>query len=799
MTCVKKILLAASIVWTLLTAVTFADDGETSEVSPVLLNAGFEQWQDGKPVGWTLNRGTVLVEDLYRMGGKRSLNLQVDRMDQNPTKLPMRIWPYSQLQSDWFSLEPNSQYHLSVWLNMQATSGHLEFMVEDADGVVLGSYDSGWAKDHSWMLITVSIRTRSNAKCKMTVVGRTGFGKSVLLDDIKIEKVGGSTAGASPADRTRGFSLFTRSVMESLDVSSKLPSPAEMVDTLQIRMARGEYEPALLGLYALKDMKGVDVGIAGDLVGPSGARIASKDIVVRRLEVEMLPPTRPRNVKADEILAWWATVKAEKTTAPGVYRGELQVTVSGKVVQKLPLEVEVLDVILPAPDIAFWMYHMEGFVNQEFLTPELRKAYYRDMYEHGMNTVSVYNNADVDGSANVDFSKDTSYPTAAQDPEFPNDHPMRKYGLDTIVPWILESGLCSAGQPLFYLPSRGDVGGKPGYGWGGVPKDALKATLDGWQERKWPELVLYCGDEPASDTGLVPRLKMVKSWFTSVRLTTAGIEPDVLGEYYDVWIQGEAGINRGVVQKAKELGAELWTYNCTAPNNNMPFARAFYGFWAYRTGVKGVAEWAYFDLRGWAADENGDTYGDPKSRHSRVAVSPNGPIPTISWEATREGVDDYRHAQMLRDLTKTAEKRLKELSVTAEKLLSKADREKIDERYYQKLSQHKPGAPVITWEPADAKQARGERFYLAARRMAKEVRFAKSAMGFVMEPIPFDGMVTRVGLNYHMPKWARWCPPMGPGGMGENPVTITEEKRKVLVSYIMALQDAVRAGKETLR
>jgi hypothetical protein len=784
---------ATFIVSTLVCALMSSDRLHADDVHPHLPNAGFEQWQDGQPVGWTLKRGSVFVEDRHRIEGSRSLDLQVDRRDQNPEKLPMRVWPYSEMVSDRFHLEPHSQYRLSAWLNLQRGSvGDWQFTIKDSDGVVVGEYHSGWATGHVWLQITTSVRTRAATEFRMIIGGRSGFGRQVLVDDIKVEKVGGSSAIAGQADQERGFSLFTRSVMESLDIQTRLPSPAEMIETLRIRLTRGEYEPALLGLYALQDMQGVDVVAAGDLAGPDGARIPQKDIVIRRLDAELLPLSRPRNVKANEMLAWWSTVKSEQTTPAGLYRGELQLTAAGEEIGRLPLEVEVLDVTLPAPDIAFWAYHHETYFDEHFLTPELQKAYYRDMVEHGMNTVSVYNNADVDGSADVDFAHNSSQKGNAQ----------YKYGLDTIVPWILESGLCAAGQPLFYVPSRGDEKGSKGYGWGGVPRDALQATLEGWQDRNWPELVLYCGDEPYSDTGLVPRLKMVKSWFPSVRLTTAGIEPDVLGEHYDVWIQGEASIDRDVARQARDLNAELWAYNCTAPNTNMPFARAFYGFWAYRTGVKGVTEWAYYDLPGWTADAEGNSHGDPGSRHSRICVSPAGPIPTISWEAAREGIDDFRHAQLLRDMFPEADGLHEQLAEEAEQLLSEADRETIDERQGQQFYQIKPDAAVITWEPSSADEARGEQLYLLSREnglLTSEIEYARRALDVVMESIPFDAMVTRTGLNYHMPKWSRWAPPMGPQGTGENPVTITEDKRRVLVSYIISLQDTMQQAEDVLQ
>ena len=126
-----------------------------------------------------------------------------------------------------------------------------------------------------------------------------------------------------------------------------------------------------------------------------------------------------------------------------------------------------MDVRLPDPRAAFLVYHHETYVHDQFLTPALRRAYYRDMVEHGMNTVTVYNNADVDGKR-LDFSHNTGYPAG---------DPRRAYGLDTTMKMILDSGLCRSGQPVLWLTSRS---GEKGYGWGGTPEPALKAMLGEW-------------------------------------------------------------------------------------------------------------------------------------------------------------------------------------------------------------------------------------------------------------------------------------------------------------------------------
>jgi len=35
--------------------------------------------------------------------------------------------------------------------------------------------------------------------------------------------------------------------------------------------------------------------------------------------------------------------------------------------------------------------------------------------------------------------------------------------------------------------------------------------------------------------------------------------------------------------------------------------------------------------------------------YTRAAPGPKGPLPTVGWEARREGVDDYRYLQLLKD------------------------------------------------------------------------------------------------------------------------------------------------------
>ena len=740
-----------------------------------LANGSFEKWGKGKPFGWTLAKGKVRLESTMTMKGRRALALFVDPNDPHP-------WPYSQIVSEPIALAPQTQYRLRLWVSIADTVGDLKFVLSGADDGELLTYSSGWTTEHPWLEVSEIFQTGDSRQYNLSIASQSAFGSPVWIDDISIEPVGSSRPRSSSPEKPDGpLRLFSRSIMETLNLSRRPPTASEFIDQLSIRMARGEFEPGLIGLQAPTRMKDVDISLEGDLVGPDQARLPGRDITIRRVNAGLLPLSRPRNVRGGEVIGWWVTARTRSGTPPGVYRGNLVVKSGSKRLRELPLEVEVLDVALPEPDIAFLMYHHENYFPEKFLTPQLQKAYYRDMRDHGMNTVTLYNNSDVDGTSNISFAKNYSYKPS---------NPRFQVGIETQIKWILESGLCQSGQPVLWLPSG------HGYGWGGLPEPALKATLEQWKARKWPRPLLYVNDEPGGEgprfDAALKRLKEIQSWNLPVRTTTAGLDPKILGQYYNVWIAGDAGVTVDALNQSRKLDAELWTYNCTCPHLNMPFSRAFYGFWAFRTEVRGVAQWAYYDNRQWTANEHGEAGGNPRTRLSRICPSPSGPIPTLSWEATREGIDDFRFAQLLKTLTGTAQVRLEELQKEANSLLSKKDRETIEARERQKIGQIKPKQVAIIWKPANANETLGEKSFLASRLLERSVQRARKALEFVINSIPYDAMSTRKFLSYHAPRWTRFSPPLGPAGLGENPLTATEVRRRILTSYILALQIALK-------
>ncbi len=696
-------------------------------------NGNFEKWQDGTVTGWNLDRGKLFADEHSKMRGNRSVCIQVDPQE-------TMKWPFCRISSDSFSLEPNTGYRMRLWVT-SAFQGWVETIIHSMDdslfseaGRVTGVH--AWAEDFyttngfPWVPVEVEFMTGDSTDYGITILAtavKLGPNDKVWIDDVRIEKTGKVKAMATTEDHQRGFQLFSRSVMKSDGLEKTPPEQSEIVDTLNIRMSRGEFEPALLGLHALQDLEGVDLAIATDLKGSGNATLSKTDVVIRRLDGALLPLSHARTIGAHQTIAWWVTAHAKAATAAGIYDGQLNILVAGKTVARLPLSVEVMDLTLPEPDIAFLVYHHEAYFPPEFLTAELRASYYQDMLEHGMNTITVYNNPA--NGEELDFSRNYTYK---------KESPMFTVGLDQHMEEILDSGLCKTGQPVFWLPLR--------YG----SKATLKSTLERWKDRQWPTPLLYVHDEPggtgARAEAALAKLKQIRSWDIPVKTTTAGLDPrtGVLGQFYDVWVIGDRGIHYENHMNAQKLGCELWQYNCNSPHENMAFARSFYGFLPFRTGVKGVAYWAYYDARKWLADSQGNAQGDPGSqRLSLVCVSPTGPIPTLAWEAVREGIDDYRYCQLFQSLLNKAEKRSAEL----------------------------PGQ---------------------LENLEHQLQLAQRARNLVIESIPFDIGVARFSAMLGDFRRGKYRPPLALTDVGEDSLTITETKRWMITNQILVLQDNLR-------
>jgi len=446
-------------------------------------------------------------------------------------------------------------------------------------------------------------------------------------------------------EEARGFVVCTDHWMKPMfDVF--VPTREQIVDELSCALARDEYESLQVGVHALEDLGPVKLTVELDLpvqayrflyldreltvsTSPGeGQRLLQKQPV--KMPYYLFPRAEHKQVDSGKTVGFWLTIQAPAQAAAGVHSGVVRITANGQEVE-VPLQVTVRDFVLPRPDIAFGMYFdLQGRINKNYQGPQYERMYYEDMAAHGMNSVSIYDDAHL---------------LWDEEGHFNEPRLVEKFNIMT------EAGLLDGTQPVMFLS---------GY-WGSEklrPKAAqILEELRGLQQRHgWPHILLYGHDEPGGPFG--PKIEEMQPWVQADwEFVTAMHIPEAieaLSPYYAVIEVNARNISRYTKNLVEKAGTEFWTYECCAHGFSPAYARCYPGLFSWNAGVKGNYVWAYTNANWGERDyytvqPDGTVTINNGRWYSRAIPGADGPIPTIGWEAQREGVDDYRYLQLLRD------------------------------------------------------------------------------------------------------------------------------------------------------
>ncbi len=453
------------------------------------------------------------------------------------------------------------------------------------------------------------------------------------------------------AQQDEGLVVFAGAWLERGDQDAK-PRAEQIVDSVTIAAAPGEYEPATVSVRATRPHAQLRLELAGDLTSDAGDRIDAAAVTIRLADPfeqwtkktgieQFLLSTNTVDLAADTTRRFWMTVHVPDEARPGTYRSKLVVGVPttelgpdlGRLqpLRALDFLVHVRPIrLLDAHEtgMAFFMYNHTAYHAempddaQQVVTPEYQRLIYEDMRRHGMTTATLYVYPVVDGEFTTTESDPTHLP------------------FETYMRLLDETDLVAPGLPAIWI------------GAGAYGPDVWSQVLGERRRRRWPEILFYAVDEPGEEDrnrrvrAFMQQFKPFqrKRFDDPVRVTTAlgssqGIQ--TVGHYYDLWIgcMAQRIGESGVIADAKMHRKELWTYDCMMAPVDAETDRYYFGVWAWVSGVKGCSHWCYFDAG---------------ARLSYVYPAKGELIPTIGWEAVREGIDDYRYLATLRRLAERA-------------------------------------------------------------------------------------------------------------------------------------------------
>jgi hypothetical protein len=478
---------------------------------------------------------------------------------------------------------------------------------------------------------------------------------------------------ATAAQQEQGFIAYWADPTAN-NFTNVPPADVDLQRKAVIRTTAGEDAPLLIGLWGVRPMHTSALWLTKPLFEMT-IRVPEIDRGERPLLYGLgnlglpwwLGPEAHQDVSQDHNTFYWINIRVPEDAKPGTHRGEVKVTVSEKPAffadmnsgnqfkikrAVMPFTVEVLPMKLPRADIAYGMYFraLESIMlPPDHLTKDMMMSYYKDMARHGHTSayLQVYDRIHKDdGSLVVSGVKEETKKYWAERMLGPYA------GLDIYtehkIKMMQEAGLIYPDIPIMVH-----------YGYALNPQQTKKFALDiksEFKKRRWPELLLYGPDEPdrARAAEFKETFDRLRAFWGILRRVTA-IAPEELDTFideFDIWVvynrapEETGNMNeymRKFQQMAKERKAEVWTYDCRTGARNPRYQRYYSGIYTWAHQLKGNFIWCYAEYATW----EGDHWGN----FPVVLPSKDGPVPSIAWEARREGITDYRYLRQLELLT----------------------------------------------------------------------------------------------------------------------------------------------------
>ena len=499
------------------------------------------------------------------------------------------------------------------------------------------------------------------------------------LQRVEYEPVSGERE--FPGRAEAGFVVYPVNCLELVFPNSYVDH-GEVNKPLQCFEVPGQAEPVAFVIHAYEDLKNVRV-VVSDLHG-AGAAIPSGNIAVRKVEYndqrwgwdterrygscpDYLSFENPVvDVKANSNCQFWLTINVPETAAAGFYKGEVEIYMNGEKVQTIPLSVEVLPIKLLPSRVKHMICHSPYLRN--FHRDPIKVL--QDMKEHGLVPIFYPPSWLVSTKDGLDVTLDGF------------EHQLQS--LKKVYP---KAEKLFVGLDSYYAVWRELGGGKPEF----TDSFAKFDTTYGRILKRYAELAdrygfeLYFSFNDEPFTRLEPRRASylcsriarangLKTWSAhclgfdvQLQLTQHELDANVnylrpLGEVLDVFVEHIGRIDQKAVERLGQYPFNLSFYTTYAATSVWPtYNRFMHGWYPFAIDAEFVVSYAY-------RDSIVDAYDDLDVRANNASSAGMNDylltyptwqgeiLPTLSYEALREGVEDSLLISTMLELIQRAQK-----------------------------------------------------------------------------------------------------------------------------------------------
>ena len=458
-----------------------------------------------------------------------------------------------------------------------------------------------------------------------------------------------------------GVSLSSEQVFREWSRMNFFEEPRQEV---KLSVAQNEREAAQLVIYGdSKPLKGLKVALAGDLQGPDGAVLKTADCYLAPVGYMQCDPSAylpdVKGLFPDPLLTyaqsidleaycfqpWWVEFYAPKGQAPGVYRGELQVTWEGReepIVVPVELTVHGFE-LSDAPNIPMYVsvfdYAMgDRGENVYPTTAEEREAWRKQirkmMFDHRLTPDLIYRR-DI---------------TPVEEAKEMLAHGAKHFNITYVAWWFYNDELLAAiDRAIEEYKAAGIYDKAYIYVSDEAPEKDLPIMMEQFDtiKAKYPELPFFCtvGDPWCGRyTGM--------------------------DKYIDTWFLGSRTIEKGLCV-SKKFANVAWYTSC-----GWTFPLAQNGFIEYPPLLgrllMGVQAWKekpagylYYCANYWHEDDHyrtepmrgapvienwkGNSFENYNGDGCLIYPCPEGVVPSIRFKMSADGIEDGLYYELLND------------------------------------------------------------------------------------------------------------------------------------------------------
>lgn len=485
----------------------------------------------------------------------------------------------------------------------------------------------------------------------------------IIGDEDKIEKLQipelNYRTAPLPSFMKQDILVFKKSITDTI-VPTYRPDEKEIIKKIEMTAAGDEYESYQFGILSKKPVAQLKFAIS-DLKGKT--IIPSQNLTLRTqyyftYKTHLSPKTLDLREEIELIPSYtqgfWLTAYIPPNTPEGVYKGSITLYGTDMKEIKIPLEITVLPFNLPQLKYHFYNIMWLGTydTNPDSPAQEICKMAILDQKAHGINAFgcelrfpacNIYKEGNeikfdlkpleyrINFYKSLGINLDKNGKFIWRIGIHPEKILAEVTGSDTrlLDKYIVE--------PLSFTDKFLDV-----------YVQIVKAVEEYAKKNNLPEMYLFNIDEPYGiykNKVALQLLQATKKGGGHPWVTVNDTYYEPLKEYLDVPVFANGYASYKTYEEYRKAGKKFWFYSAAPRSLRPAYARYETGIYLYKIGFEGATWFVYT----WSL---GNAYNGLVSMWNATHPGFWEFVPTISWECTREGIDDVRYMEFLENLLK---------------------------------------------------------------------------------------------------------------------------------------------------